>query len=515
MVDPWDDSSDVSGLDFWDRLSSRELACLVPVGLGIVDSETGSPVYWNEEARRLLGLPGSLCENGRGPGADKILHACVEGLASPSVPHGADIELEVSPSVVGEGHITVKARAISYEGGARQGVLIACTEAAQPVRTRHQALALASVKLSHAPSLSDLVEQVAHEARSCFDVPVAVVTVGVAESGDHEYLGVSTVDDSPLGRPQIEAMLETATQASFGGVRSHRDSRSAWVSVALSDRDGTPLGVLALVDEGRSGFSDEEEAMIVQYGQVVSGLIALWRLQEGLEKKVEDRTAQLQQKNTELEGFTNTVAHDLRGPLRTIISYCRIVLDDEGDRLTELGRGNLTRVANAGHRLSTLVDDLLEYTRLAVGLVLREQVDMRALALDVLEELELPDGASVVVKTSSDPIECDPRLVSLILKNQFENCLKYARPDVPLVVEFGEILDGRRVFFVNDNGIGFDMTYIDKVFEPFGRLHSQKSIPGSGIGLAIVKRIVERHGGMVWGEGRPGDGATFWFTLEP
>jgi PAS domain S-box-containing protein len=229
-----------------------------------------------------------------------------------------------------------------------------------------------------------------------------------------------------------------------------------------------------------------------------------------LEQRVAERTAELTAANEELEGFTYSVSHDLRGPLRAIMATSKILLEECGQ---ELGREHcemLQRQAENAKRLGTLIDDLLKLSRLARAEIIRESVDMTALATDVAEELVSRENTNPIQFDIEEDLraEADQKLIRFVLLNLMENACKFTPGG-------GVVKVGRRdgAFFVQDCGIGFDMDYLPKVFLPFERLVREDEFPGTGIGLANVKRIVERHRGEVWAESTPGEGSTFYFTL--
>lgn len=232
-----------------------------------------------------------------------------------------------------------------------------------------------------------------------------------------------------------------------------------------------------------------------------------------LEVRVEERTAELVSKVVELEGFCYSVSHDMRAPLRAIVANARMFLEERGESVDQVGRAQLERLSAAALKMARLVDDLLLYARLAGSSLKAERFDFSALAARVAEEVLLEYGEGSKGEVNITPglyAEGDARFVGLAMQNLIDNALKYSsRQDHP-VVEVGKS-DG--AFFVKDNGIGFDMQFASKIFKPFERLHRDAEFPGTGIGLANVQRIIERHGGQVWAEGVVGQGATFFFTL--
>jgi signal transduction histidine kinase len=234
------------------------------------------------------------------------------------------------------------------------------------------------------------------------------------------------------------------------------------------------------------------------------------------EQELHERSMQLEAANTELEAFSYSVSHDLKAPLRGISGFSSVLLEEYADRLDETGKGYLMRLCSASAQMGQLIDALLKLSRITRNAVERETVDLSEMALAIAADLKdaQPEcNVGFIVAPGISAI-ADRRLIRIALENLFGNGMKFAagRPDAR--IEFGvEENRGRRAFFVRDNGIGFDTAYSDRLFTPFQRLHSQEEYPGSGIGLATVRRIIRRHGGDIWAEGEVGKGATFFFTL--
>lgn len=239
------------------------------------------------------------------------------------------------------------------------------------------------------------------------------------------------------------------------------------------------------------------------------------RMNEELEVQVTRRTEDLVSRNLELERFTYSVSHDMRTPLRAMVSNARMAVEDESEHLSEEARARLDRIARAAATMANLIDDLLKHARLGRREIVLQTVCLARLAEDVVREMD-PEHVDCEVTIDVDPewcVECDPHLLGIALQNLFENACKYRRKEEASIVRLGmEEIDGERAYFVCDNGIGFDMSYVGKIFQPFERLHREE-YAGTGIGLANVKRAIERHGGRVWAESEPGKGATFYFTL--
>ena len=224
----------------------------------------------------------------------------------------------------------------------------------------------------------------------------------------------------------------------------------------------------------------------------------------------------LEHKNRELESFSYAVSHDLRAPLRRIDSFSRAVLESQTDKLDESGRRYLERVREASQHMSQLIDDVLYLSRVTRADLRDQEVDLSALAslnLARLQESEPVRKVEAKIRPGV-MVTGDGQLLRIALENLLENAWKFTSKQPHARIEFGVTqASGEPTYFVRDNGAGFDMTYVDRLFGPFQRLHPQGEFPGSGIGLATVQRIIHRHGGRVWAEGLVGQGATFQFTL--
>jgi light-regulated signal transduction histidine kinase (bacteriophytochrome) len=235
-----------------------------------------------------------------------------------------------------------------------------------------------------------------------------------------------------------------------------------------------------------------------------------------LEKRVQQRTAALQDANKEMESFSYSVSHDLRAPLRSISSYSRLLSRDFGSKLGGDGVRMLERVIDSVNYMSELIDDLLRLSRVTRQDISLSTVNLTALAQVSLEELQQhsPDYAPQIEVQENLTAQGDERLLRLALGNLLSNAWKFTSKTPDAWIKFGaEHRNGEWVFFVRDNGVGFDMQYASKLFGTFQRLHSQEEFPGMGIGLAIVQRVIHRHGGRIWAEGKRNKGATFYFTL--
>jgi signal transduction histidine kinase len=239
-------------------------------------------------------------------------------------------------------------------------------------------------------------------------------------------------------------------------------------------------------------------------------------LNSELEKRVEERTAELLAANSEMEAFCYSVSHDLRAPLRAISATSKMLLEDAGDRLNETERGQLQRQSSAANRLARLIDDLLLLSRLGRVRFTRQRVSVTDIARAVYGDVLNREWEHVPDIEIQDELWCegDPGLVRICIENLLENACKYS-PHGGKVKVGAKSTDANQIFYVQDSGIGFDMQYVEKLFKPFERLVTDNEYEGTGIGLAIVQRVVHRHGGVIWAESTPGEGSTFFFSLKP
>ena len=236
------------------------------------------------------------------------------------------------------------------------------------------------------------------------------------------------------------------------------------------------------------------------------------------EREIAERTTQLEAANAELDAFAYSVSHDLRAPLRAMGGFTRALEEDYGARLDGEALDYLVRIGAASRRMGQMIDDILALSRISRGEMNLARVDLSELAETILTELgEREPGREVsVVVGPAITARGDKRLLSIVLRNLLDNAWKFTGNSAHAAVEFNTLVrDGERVFFVRDNGAGFDMAYVEKLFGIFQRLHARNEFEGTGIGLATVARLIHRHGGRVWAEAVEGKGATFYFTLEP
>ena len=240
------------------------------------------------------------------------------------------------------------------------------------------------------------------------------------------------------------------------------------------------------------------------------------QLNRDLEKRVEQRTAELKAVNKELEAFSYSVSHDLRAPLRSIDGFSQALLEDYASQLDGDGQDYLNRVRNNAQRMGQLIDDMLQLSRVSRDDMRYEDVDMQEIALQVIESLRESDPDRQVNLTLGPQLSThgDPRMIRIMLDNLLGNAWKFTAQQDQAEIVFERVESGADLFQIRDNGVGFDMQHAHKLFGAFQRLHGIKEFPGTGIGLATVQRIVDRHGGRVWAQAAPDQGATFYFTFS-
>jgi signal transduction histidine kinase len=235
-----------------------------------------------------------------------------------------------------------------------------------------------------------------------------------------------------------------------------------------------------------------------------------------MQAELHQRTAELDVVNRELEAFSFSVAHDLRSPLITIDGFCQILQETCAPRLTEEDRSHLERIDQAVVRMRRLIEDLMGLAKIVRAPMQRMPVDLTMIATEVMDELRAsgsPRSAHIIIAPRL-LVSGDPGLLRVVLWNLLGNAWKFTSKKATARIELGMKLDaGKEICFVRDNGAGFDPGFADRMFSPFSRCHSQQEFPGTGIGLATVRRVIHRHGGQIWAESQVNRGATFYFTL--
>jgi PAS domain S-box-containing protein len=323
--------------------------------------------------------------------------------------------------------------------------------------------------------------------------------------------------DALIGRP-IESLVHDEDRHRFGyRLRQCVGQKRCWAGVVLRWNQSN----------GSSRYTESNAVPILGPEGQVTGMRGADRditerratemHIEHLNHQLEQRVAQLNAANKELEAFSYSVSHDLRAPLRSIDGFSQALIEDYGDQLDGVARDYLQRVRAASQRMAHLIDDLLQLSRVARNELSHQQVDLTALAQTVAAELAARQQNRAVefVVAPGLTAYADPQLLRIVMENLLNNACKFTRDNPNAKVEVGAAeYKGDRAFFVRDNGVGFDMTYAGKLFGAFQRLHAATEFEGTGIGLATVQRIINRHGGHIAAEAAVGQGATFYFTLS-
>jgi PAS domain S-box-containing protein len=313
---------------------------------------------------------------------------------------------------------------------------------------------------------------------------------------DKEWLGM--ID-------QLKTRRRAGVGEQYESKLRRRDGGVLWAltsATPLNDENGKLVGSLTMVAD-ITKLKEAEERLL--------------QLNAELEERVASRTADLITLNREMEAFSYSVSHDLRAPLRGIDGFSQALLEDHADQLDDDGRNLLGRVRAAAQRMATLIDDLLNLSRISRSEMKWENIDLTELAHSVIDDLRQSDPAREIeiVIAPEMCVSGDERLIRIALENLLRNAWKFTRKTKDARIEIAPMLEhGTDVYAVRDNGAGFDMAYADKLFGAFQRLHSMSEYEGTGIGLATVQRIIHRHGGRIWAEGAVNEGATFYFTLQ-
>ncbi|CAN5727568.1 hypothetical protein BH11MYX2_BH11MYX2_07260 [soil metagenome] len=319
-------------------------------------------------------------------------------------------------------------------------------------------------------------------------------------------LRVETVEREPLGarvQPGKEALVAVLTGTSL-------------LAVPLISR-GNVIGVLTMFrSPGKPRFKLSDEQLGQDFADRAALAVENAQMYAQLEQRVAARTRELQEANRDLESFSYSVAHDLRAPLRALGHFADALFEDHSDRLDDTGRDYLHRIQRAGEQMSQITYALLALARLTRKEIIRERVDLGELAEIVVDPLRSrePERHVDLVVPAGLVVEADTAVLRALFENLLGNAWKFTRGKDPARIELGsELGEGDCIYYVRDNGAGFDPRFTDKLFAPFQRLHSANEFEGSGIGLATAAKIVQRHGGRIWAEGRIGEGATMRFTL--
>lgn len=318
----------------------------------------------------------------------------------------------------------------------------------------------------------------------------------VAHHGEPLSVDDLTLDSRVI--PEFAAALNVTTALVVPLVRNQK------VIGGLSTfRDGTP-------------FDSLDQELLTLFSQNVGIALDNLHLRQSLEHRVSERTSQLAASNDELKAFSYSVSHDLRAPLRRIVGFSNVLLEDYTEILDAKGQDYLRRVGGSAERMSELIDNLLALSRVAQVDMQSTNVDLSSMIKEITQELQdtEPQRSVEFLITPDLQVHGDAGLLHIAMGNLLSNAWKFTRKQATARIEFGrQEHEGEVVYFVRDNGAGFDMAYVDKLFIAFQRLHDSREFDGTGIGLTTVQRIIRRHNGRVWADSSPGQGATFYFTL--
>ncbi|MCI0623409.1 MAG: PAS domain S-box protein [Acidobacteria bacterium] len=316
--------------------------------------------------------------------------------------------------------------------------------------------------------------------------------------------------DEVVGRPLTLLMPERFHEA-------HRQGLRRFLATGESHVIGKTVELAGRRKDGTEFPLELSLSTWMVAGEVAfTGLMRDITERKRYQEELRERSVQLEAANKELEAFAYSVSHDLRAPLRAIHGFSQALLQDCADKLDDIGRNYLQRVCRAAERMSALIDDLLNLSRVTRAEIQRETVDLSATAHTIARELEAREPHRSVEFNIAEGLVAtgDPRLLGLALQNLLDNAWKFTAKRNRARIALGvEERNGRPTYFVRDNGAGFDMAYAGKMFGAFQRFHALTEFPGTGIGLATVQRIIHRHGGEIWAEGEVDKGATFYFTL--
>jgi PAS domain S-box-containing protein len=340
----------------------------------------------------------------------------------------------------------------------------------------------------------------------------------VSANQNGEIIYLNSAAERMFGWPSGEAIGQPLTILMPGRFhQAHMNGLARFLETREARLIGQTVEVVGCRKEGLEFPVELTLSVWEQEGISFTGIIRDITQRKELEQRLAEHTTALETANLDLEAFSYSVAHDLRTPLRSLDGFSQALLEDYADKLDEQGQEFLGRIRGAAQQMGELIDDLLLLSRVTRNKLLCESVDLSALAKSVLASLQKnePQRKAELIIAEGLITNGDARFLRIVLENLLGNAWKFTGKCPMTRIEVGAQQEkGRPVFFVRDNGTGFDMAYAHKLFGVFQRLHLASEFEGTGIGLAIVQRIVQRHSGRVWAEGEVGRGATLYFTLN-
>ena len=331
----------------------------------------------------------------------------------------------------------------------------------------------------------------------------ALFELGIALNEGEEILIHFPEQYKLLAAPVMKKVLE-GTAHSYEAKYTKRDNSISWYHLRITpitETKGSIIGLCVVASDITQRKKSEAE---------------IKSLNSSLEKKVAERTTELEEANKELEAFTYSVSHDLLSPLRNIDSFIDVMIEDYRNKLNEEGQHTLGVIKRNSTLMGRLIEDLLNFARFGKVPLRKQLVNMNSVVAEVIDELRfMTNQLSAKIKLQDmHPAYCDPQLVKQVWVNLLSNAVKYSRKKEKPEIEIGSLEeDGQIIYYIKDNGVGFDMQYADKLFGVFQRLHKSGEFEGTGVGLAIVHRIITKHGGRIWANSKAGEGAVFEFVL--
>lgn len=419
---------------------------------------------------------------------------------------------------------------------APDGALLSLAGVVQDETQQHQAaanlaaLAHAAHEVNTQHSLAELLRFIADIARELAGAQLSAIAVKTrsqenlehAFSKSYKYAELAIDEAAFLDRLHesnaAAPRLRHTARAAVSGFEAFAASlqHSGALVVPLVARNGDYLGSIGLWDKEDGEFGEMDERLQMQLADIAAVGVENAQLYASLEARVSERTRELELSNRELESFSYSVSHDLRGPLRAMAGFSTLLQEEHAAQLDDQAKHYLQRINAAAGRMGSLIDDLLELARMSHVDIERKQIDVSQLTAAIAARMpERFLGRQVELHIQPGIfVWADPRLFEVALDNMLDNAWKFTRERSPAQIRVGkQEVNGEQQVFIKDNGVGFDTRYASNLFGVFQRLHSLNEFPGTGVGLATVQRIVQRHGGCVWADARIGEGATIYFTL--